>query len=95
MATKAKPKETTPKPNPLDGLTEGRMTHYVLPDERNAGEHRPAIIVQVWDYEAGTSNLVVFCDGDNDGMGSLILWRPSVRHSEDKEPGTWHWIEAA
>lgn len=24
-----------------------------------------------------------------------IMWRTSVHYSEDKEPGTWHWIEKA
>ncbi len=23
------------------------------------------------------------------------IWRTSVHYSEDKEPGTWHWIEKA
>ena len=48
----------------MDGLTEGRIVHYVMPN----GQHRPAIVVQVWDYTgpSGTSNLQVFTDGPND-----------------------------
>jgi hypothetical protein len=28
----------------MEGLTEGRIVHYVMPN----GEHRPAIVVRVW-----------------------------------------------
>lgn len=91
----------------MEGLTEGRTVHYVLPDGPNAGEHRPAIVVKVWRLEdaAGTkhppdngySNLVVFVDGTNDGVqfGGCILWATSVVYSEEPIPRTWHWIERA
>jgi len=48
----------------MEGLTEGRMVHYVMPN----GQHRPAIIVKVWDHQGvnGTSNLQVITDGPND-----------------------------
>lgn len=78
---------------PIDGLTEGRIVHYVLAN----GEHRPAVIVKVWDKHAGTSNLVVFMDGQNDEQtgdnNRNTQWQTSVVYSEAKEPGTWHWIE--
>lgn len=62
--------------NPMAGLTEGRIVHYVMPD----GAHRPAIVVQVWRHrgpddengevwlvpENGVLNLQVFTDGSND-----------------------------
>jgi hypothetical protein len=82
-------------PQPLAGLTEGRMCHYVLPDGRNKGEHRPAIVVKVWSTTVGTSNLQVFTDGSNDGADVGTRWVTSVVYSEDKTPGTWHWIEKA
>jgi len=53
----------------MEGLTEGRIVHYVMPD---GVEHRPAIVVKVWRKEDGTppdngvSNLQVFTDGTND-----------------------------
>jgi hypothetical protein len=53
----------------MEGLTEGRIVHYVMPDGQ---EHRPAIVVKVWRKEDGTppdngiSNLQVFTDGTND-----------------------------
>jgi hypothetical protein len=89
----------------MEGLTEGRIVHYVL----QSGEHRPAIIVRVWNdpYEnpTGMCNLVVFTDGTNDVKRSiddplakeavLTMWETSRFYSENKEKFTWHWIEKA
>ena len=85
------------EPKVIEGLTEGRIVHYVLEDSRNKGQHRPAVIVQVWDHGSGVSNLQVFTDGRNDGQfyAGGLAWKTSVCYSEDKEPGTWHWIEKA
>lgn len=94
----------TEKPAPIPGLTEGRIVHYVLPHGRGAGQHRPAIVVKDWkshEYAGapGSVNLHVFTDHTNDfqvGEGSDgHLWATSIRYSEEKEPGTWHWIEVA
>jgi len=87
----------------MEGLTEGRNVHFVLPDGPHAGEHRPAVIVKVWRRGDGSppadgySNLVVFMDGTNDGpsFGGCIRWETSVTFSEDPQPRTWHWIEKA
>lgn len=50
----------------MDGLTEGRIVHFVMPN----GKHRPAIIVEAWRNVHGPPdhrvNLVVFLDGLND-----------------------------
>lgn len=50
----------------MDGLTEGRIVHYVMPN----GEHRPAIVTKVWDRDpvgtSGCANLNVFTDYSND-----------------------------
>ena len=87
----------------MEGLTEGRMVHFVLPDGNNTGEHRPAIVVKVWRNGSndlpgnGHSNLQVFTDSLNDGTqyaGGLV-WRTSVPYDETKKPGTWHCIERA
>jgi hypothetical protein len=86
----------------MQGLTEGRIVHYVLSENdvpsSNAGAHRPAIVVQDWDRATGSdngnANLVVFLDGSNDGVLShLTLWATSRHYSEDPQPGTWHWPE--
>ena len=93
----------------MDGLIEGRIVHYVMPD----GNHVPAIVVKVWNPN-GTSNLQIFTDGVNslpstpeenrkfdsfgfwpDEIRHGHLWITSIRYSEEKEPGTWHWIEKA
>jgi hypothetical protein len=76
--------------------TVGRTVHYVLPDGTNRGDHRPAVVVRVWDQSAASIQLQVFTDGSNDGahyaMG--VAWKTSVHQDEEKkEPGTWHWPE--
>jgi hypothetical protein len=77
----------------MDGLTEGRNVHFVL----NNGIHRAAIVVNVWDKEAGVVSLMVFLDGPNDVAVSAQnpLWVGTVSHSEEPKPRTWHWIERA
>lgn len=90
--------ETSVEPKAMEGLIEGRIVHYVLPNGcKNAGYHRPAIITQVWNAWTGTSNLQVFVDGENDGheYTNGLCRFTSVMYSENKEPGTWHWIERA
>lgn len=88
----------------MDGLTEGRIVHYVMP----SGEHRPAIVVKNWHSTSddGYVNLLVFTDGYNDSNNlpeSLasekenikrgLFWAPSVFYDADKKTSTWHWIE--
>lgn len=104
-------KEVEVQVDPLAGLTEGRIVHFVMPNE----QHRPAIVVRVWDRDHvnGCSQLQVFTDGSNDidqwvkdsqGNARLenleaarygLLWKTSVLFSEKHDPGTWHWIERA
>lgn len=90
----------------MDGLTEGRMVHYVLPEagNRSPGEHRPAVVVKVWRVggeqpENGCANLQVLTDFSNDfreGAGhDGRFWATSVVYDGDGKPGTWHWIEPA
>ena len=84
--------------NPLAGLTEGRIVHFV----RNNGEHRAALVVRNWHESNGSVNLYVFLDGGNDArnMGEAtfgihgIEWATSVNYDADeKKPRTWHWPE--
>lgn len=87
----------------MEGLIEGRMVHFVLPENRGyfpsvVGEHRPAIVVRVWDAKTGYVNLQVVVDGMNDCpnaklAGCPLVWETSVVYDEAKAPGTWHWIE--
>ncbi len=96
----------------MDGLTEGRIVHYVLESGRSKGAHRPAIVVRDWKQSNGLVQLQVFTDGWNDEfkdthlvrigeqdtvvvISQNTIWRTSVHYSEDKQPGTWHWIEKA
>lgn len=85
----------------MDGVTEGRIVHYVLKEGNNVGAHRPAIIVNAWDsipeyQHGGRVNLHVFPDFGNDGSAynSGSYWATSAPNDEEtKAPGTWHWIE--
>ena len=90
----------------MEGLIEGRIVHYVLPDGNSEGEHRAAIIVRVFESmkESGTVNLLVFTDCTNDvdpkdprtaSYGKGVVWATSVHYSEVPKPRTWHWIERA
>ncbi len=81
----------------MEGLTEGRIVHWVVPHGPSAGQHRPAIVVRVWRRDDGGVPLVqlqVFTDASNDGFTNAH-WATSVHYDEAKGPGTWHWIERA
>lgn len=75
----------------MEGLTEGRMVHYVTSDER----HLPAVVVYVdrrsAEYEqGGVVNLQVF---ENDANG--LSFHVAVVYAHSGMRGTWHWIEKA
>lgn len=85
----------------MEGLTEGRIVHYVPNDYEGFRyqEHRPAIVVKLWEKGGGILGCVqlqVFIDGSNDLVGlagTPAVWRTSVLYNADGKPGTWHWIE--
>ena len=89
----------------MEGVTEGRIVHYIKPDWDTKGpgdfvegqeyRHLPAIIVRVWDKERGYVNLQVFTDGSNDGYNGNVVWKTSIEYSEEPKPNTWHWPERA
>lgn len=89
----------------MDGLTPGRIVHYVLgPEFRSPGEHRPAMVVKVWGAppaEPYPVQLCVFLDGLNDSLigesnAPLTTWKTSVVHdATGQKQGSWHWIERA
>lgn len=71
----------------MEGLTNGRIVHYVY-----KGEHRAAVITKVWGGN-GTVNLHVFKDGSYPDVPETPT---SVRFDEgEKKDQTWHWIEKA
>lgn len=91
----------------MDGLTIGRNVHYVLTGEEGihwsdndaAGKHRMAFVVDVLDVGTGFVELHVLLS-KNDKFFTLdrelkLFVNLDVRYSDDKEPGTWHWIERA
>lgn len=93
----------------MDGLTSGRMIHYVMPN----GEHRPGVITNVWN-DRGLINASVFTDYTNDvpykkdeeelfrnngvdpnQAAHGHIWKTSISYSEEPKVNTWHWIEKA
>lgn len=77
----------------MEGLTVGRMVHYVAygtpGGEFPAGAHRAAIVTLVEDAEKGVVSLCVL---NPTGM----FFNQHLEYSEDvTKPGTWHWIEKA
>jgi hypothetical protein len=82
----------------VEGLTEARIVHYVLPRVGPDGRHphRPAIVVNVINKETGMVNLQVFEDGTNDdNYDNAPRWVTSVAYSEQALEHTWHWPERA
>ena len=85
----------------MDGLTEGRMVHYVAYNNR----HLASIVIgyeippKVGDVQVDpvTVDLAVFTNMLNvNGIKNFGLqFHQDIVYSETKEPGTWHWIEKA
>lgn len=69
----------------MKDLIEGRIVHYT-PDK---ARHLAALVIRVWDNSE--CNLAVFNDSELGGLD--ISHHAFVSYSEDKKPGTWHWIE--
>ena len=85
----------------MEGLTEGRIVHFVLREKTWEGyPHRAAVVAKVWRDQDGKPpangcvNLRVFLDGTNDRPNESD-WATSVLFDPDGAPGTWHWIEKA
>lgn len=104
VASSEFPVDIQVKIDPLAGLIEGRIVHYVLSNM----QHRPAIVVRNWSNPTipgsdGMVNLIVFSDGSND-KGAIggnvtdqgIFWATSVHYDPTALTNhTWHWIERA
>lgn len=77
----------------MEGLTVGRMVHYVAygtpGGEFPVGAHRAAIVTEVEDAEAGIVTLSIL-------NPSGIFFNSHLPYDETAQrPGTWHWIERA
>lgn len=82
----------------MQGLTEGRIVHFVQDSDRQAGNHIPAIVTSVWNKEVGTITVTAFPDAANndDVFSSPAVPVTSISFDDDeKKQGTWHWIEQA
>lgn len=82
--------------------TIGRIIHYVLPDGKNLGEVRAAMVTNVFPgVDEGICNGTVFLDELNDSGSSRYFgsakYDESTRGDPDivgvvhYKPGTWHW----
>jgi hypothetical protein len=74
----------------MQGLTEGRIVHFVLP---GTDKHRAAIVVNVQDKEKAVCDLFVF-SMPQDEHGGFFMFEGAA-YDESKNPKTWHWIEPA
>jgi hypothetical protein len=69
----------------MDGLTVGRMVHYV----RTTNIHEAATISEVIDKEKGIVVLHIFSVRG----ATAVMIRSAIKYDEKMEPNTWHWIE--
>lgn len=77
----------------MEGLIEGRIVHYVAYNQR----HLAAIVIGVWPDPAGKVDIALFTNLDNvNGVKNFGLqFHQGIDYSDNKEPGTWHWVEKA
>jgi len=74
----------------------GEIVYFRLPDGRNAGQDRPALVLH--HSGGGTCNLVVFLDGRNDypESGEMTEWQSSVQYALSnpaEDVGVWRFKE--
>lgn len=76
----------------MEGLTEGRIVHYVAYNQR----HLAAIVIG-GDFASGSVNLAVFSDMPNvrGGINMGLQFQAAVPKADPDVPGTWHWPEKA
>ena len=73
------------KSKKLEGVAVGRNVHYVS----SGDEMSLAFITRVHNEDTGMVNLFVI----RDGAVRDYHFETSVKHSDDGETGTWHFIE--
>ena len=84
----------------MEGLSIGRVVHFVTHREDDNVVERPAIVTEVLDLEKGVVHLQVF-KGPHDGAGEPIdpetgdVVSAAVKHDPEKRAFTWHWPERA
>ena len=100
----AKQEQVKEAQDPLKGLQEGRVVHYLTPNDwrPNArGQVRAGLIVFCYrdthGKPTGTVNLALFLNGpvDTGDMGGAktrcLEFLPGVKFSEEAEAGCWSW----
>jgi hypothetical protein len=73
----------------MDGLTEGRIVHYVSYN----GKHQAAIVTGTYTTGAPIADLAVFWNIEDTASVRTggLSFHFRVQHSPTAEPGTWHW----
>lgn len=75
----------------MEGLTVGRMVHYVAygtPKGEYLPEHRAAVVTAVEDQENGIVSLAVL-------NPTGLFFNQHLKYDAEGASGTWHWIERA
>ena len=75
----------------MEGLTEGRMVHFVLNDHT----HRPAVVVEVQNNRDGLVELFVMLALNDTADADRSMNAFNVQYDSTFRVGTWHWIERA
>jgi hypothetical protein len=75
----------------MEGLTEGRIVHFV--GSENWTKHRAALVCNVTDQEKGICDLFVFAMPEDQSGGFFM--HTETAYDANKSEGTWHWIEKA
>jgi hypothetical protein len=69
----------------MEGLTIGRIVHYVSTDP----QHTAAIVTKIIDKENGVCNLMIFADLEQ------TFVREAIPYDQGAKFQTWHWPERA
>lgn len=87
--------------NPLAGLTEGRVVHYLMPSPNDPSVlwHRPGIVTRVVSAKSGKIDLTVFIARSdypkNLTPGAALMIENATFDPTASAEGTWHFPERA
>ncbi len=74
----------------MNGLTPGRVVHFVWKGGDQNGVHKAAVITFVYPHPAERPVVDLILLGRNG-----IMFPEAIPHDPDGAPDTWHWIEGS